>query len=145
MPTPSKPWGWGSRAVSQENVEIVRCATDAWNAGNMDALRELYDPDVIVRAVEGWPEPGPYVGREAVMRQWKQQREVFDVDALNVIGDYIDVGDRVAVRVIWRGVGAGPEADIELTALFTIRNGMILGTEFFRDHAEALEAVGLEK
>jgi ketosteroid isomerase-like protein len=131
--------------VSQENVEVVKRATDAWNAGNADALRDLYDPDVIVRALEGWPEPGPYVGRDAVMRQWKQQREAFNTDALEVIGDYIDVGDRVVMRAIWRGVGAGPEADIELTALFTVRNGLILGTEFFWDHSEALKAVGLEE
>ena len=41
----------------------------------MDALRELYDPDVIVRMPEDWPEPGPFVGREAVMRQLEQLRE----------------------------------------------------------------------
>ena len=35
--------------MSQENVEIVRAAFEAWNAGDMDAFRELYDPDVIVR------------------------------------------------------------------------------------------------
>jgi ketosteroid isomerase-like protein len=46
--------------MSQENVEIVRRAYAAWNAGDMEALRELYDPDVIMRAIEGWPEPGPY-------------------------------------------------------------------------------------
>ena len=48
--------------MSQENVEIVRAAFAAWNAGEMDALRELHDPDVIVRALKGWPEPGPLSG-----------------------------------------------------------------------------------
>jgi ketosteroid isomerase-like protein len=52
--------------MSQENVEVVRAVYSAWNAGDMDALRELYDPDVIMRMPEGWPEPGPYVGREAI-------------------------------------------------------------------------------
>jgi len=108
-------------------------------------LRELYDPNVIVRSIEGWPEPGPYVGRDAVIRQWKKQREAFNVDALEVIGDYFDIGDRVAVRVIWRGAGTGPEADIELTALFTVRKGMIFATEFFWAHSDALKAVGLEE
>jgi ketosteroid isomerase-like protein len=131
--------------VSQENVEVVRRANDAWNAGNMDVLRELYDPDVIVRAVDGWPEPGPYVGRDAVIDQWEKQREAFDSNYLEVVGDYVDVGDRVAVRVVWRGVGAGPEADIELTALFTVRNGLVFATEFFWDHSDALKAVGLEE
>jgi ketosteroid isomerase-like protein len=35
--------------MSQENVEIVRAVFAAWNAGDMDALRELYDPDVPCR------------------------------------------------------------------------------------------------
>ena len=33
--------------MSQENVEIVRANFEAWNAGDMDALRERFDRDVI--------------------------------------------------------------------------------------------------
>ena len=131
--------------MSQENVEVVRAGFDAWNAGDMDALRDLYDPDVIVRAVEGWPEPGPYVGREAVIRQWEEQREAFDADALEPISDFIDAADRIVVRFIWHGAGHGPEANLELTGVFTVRKGKIFGTEFFWDHAEALEAAGLSE
>jgi ketosteroid isomerase-like protein len=35
--------------MSQENVEVFRALFEAWNAGDMDAFRELYDPDVIMR------------------------------------------------------------------------------------------------
>src|SRR4029450_5421415 len=45
--------------MSQANVKVAQGVFDAWNAGDMDALRELYDPDVILRTVEDWPEPGP--------------------------------------------------------------------------------------
>jgi ketosteroid isomerase-like protein len=82
--------------MSQENVEIVKAGFEAWNAGDMDAFRELYDPDLIMRAMEGWPEPGPYVGREAVMRWF-------------------------------------------------VRQGRIFYNEFFWDHAEALETLGLSE
>ena len=131
----------------QENVEVVRAGFEAWNAGEMDALRELYDPDVVVRALDRWPEPGPYVGVEAVMRQWERQREVWNFDALEPISDFTDVGDRVAVRVVWRERGADrvPDANMEFTAVFTVREGRIFGTEFFWEHAEALEAVGLSE
>ena len=109
--------------MSQENVEVVESMGEAWNAGDMHALRELYDPDVIMRAAEGWPEPGPYVGREAVTRQWEEQREAFDADAIEPISDFIEAADRVVVRVIWHGAGHGPEANLELTAVFTVRPG----------------------
>ena len=83
-----------------------------------------YDPDVIMRMPEDWPEPGPFIGREAVMRQFEQLRETWDADALEPISDFIDAGDRVAVRFIWRGAGHGPEA-MEVTAVYTVRKGKI--------------------
>jgi ketosteroid isomerase-like protein len=131
--------------MSQENVEIVRRGFDAWNTGDMDALRELYDPGIIWQAPEGWPEPGPYVGREAVMRQLEQMRETWDADALEPISDFIDAADRVVVRIIWRGVGHGPESNLELTGVYTVRKGRIPYIEFFWDHAEALETLGLSE
>jgi ketosteroid isomerase-like protein len=131
--------------MSQENVEIVRAAYEAWNAGDMDAFRELLASDVIARTPEGWPEPGPFVGREAFIRWCEQLRETWDADALNPIGDFIDIGDRVAVRQIWRGAGSGPEANLEMTWVGTVRKGKIVFVEFFWDHAEALEAVGLSE
>jgi ketosteroid isomerase-like protein len=130
--------------MSQENVEIVRAAFEAWNAGDWDGYREQYDPDVIVRAPEGWPEPGPFVGQESLMRQLKQMRETWDADALEVISA-TDVAGRVVARFIWRSVGHGPESNIELTSLSTVRKGKIVYQEFFWDHAEALEAVGLSE
>jgi ketosteroid isomerase-like protein len=45
--------------MSQENVEIVRRQFEAWNAGDMDAFRELCDPEVVMHHVKDWPEPGP--------------------------------------------------------------------------------------
>jgi ketosteroid isomerase-like protein len=131
--------------MSQENVELLRAGFEAWNAGDMDGLRELYDPDVIGRPAEGWPEPGPFVGREAVMRQWEQLRDTWDADTVEPIGDFIDAADRVVVRYIWRGAGHGPEANMEFTGVFTVRKGKIVYQEFFWDHAEALETLGLSE
>ena len=131
--------------MSQENVEIVRRGFEAWNAGDMDALGEVFDPRVVWRGPEGWPEPGPYAGWEAVRRQIDQLRETFDADSLELISDFIDVGDRVAVRIIWCGLGQGPESNMEMTGVFTVRKARMFHAEFFWDHAEALEAAGLSE
>jgi ketosteroid isomerase-like protein len=127
--------------MSEENVEVMKAAFQAWN-GDMDAFREMHDRDVIARSPEGWPEPGPFIGREAVMRQWEQMRETWDADALKPI-DFIDAGDRVVVRFIWRGVGRGPELNMEMTGVYSVREGKITVFEFFWDHSKALQAVGL--
>jgi ketosteroid isomerase-like protein len=131
--------------MSQENVEIVRAVFAAWNAGDMNAVRDLLNPEVVVRGPEGWPEPGPFVGREAVMREWEQLRETWDADALVPISDFLDGADHVVVRFIWRGAGYGPEANLEMTTVYTVRQRKVLYQEFFWDHAEALEAVGLSE
>jgi ketosteroid isomerase-like protein len=131
--------------MSQENVEIVRAVFDAWNAGDMDAIRELYDPYMVVRYAPGWPEGSePTMGRDAVIRQWEQQREAFDADTLQPL-EFIDAGDRVVVRQSWRAAGRGPDLNIEVSSVSTLRNGKTILLEFFWDHADALEAVGLEE
>jgi ketosteroid isomerase-like protein len=131
--------------MSQENVEIVQAGFEAWNAGDMDAWRELLDPDVTMGNPEGWPEPGPQVGREAVMREVEQLRDTWDADAFELISDYIDAADRVAVRFVWHGAGQGPGAKIELTGVYTVRNNRMVRMEFFWDHTEALETLGLSE
>ena len=131
--------------MSEENVEVIRAGFEAWNAGDMDAYGELLDPDVIIRVPEGWPEPGPFVGREAVLREFKQARDAWAVDATEVISDFVDFGDRVVTRFIWRGKGHGPEASIELSCLYTVRNGKHMAFEFFWDHKEALKHAGLRE
>jgi len=131
--------------MSQENVENSRAFFEAWNAGDMGAVAESYDPHVVVRYADGWPEGSePIMGREPVMRQWEQQREPFDRDTLEEI-EIIDLGDRVVTRFIWRAVGSGPDLEIEVTSVATVRKGKTILVEFFWDHAEALEAVGLSE
>jgi ketosteroid isomerase-like protein len=131
--------------MSQANVEVFRALFEAWNAGDMDTARALYDPEVIVRPLTDWPEPGPFVGREAVMRQWEQMRDTYDADTVEPISDFIDAADRVVVRQIWHGLGSGPDPRMEMTNIVTVRQGRIVYQEFFWDQAEALETLGLRE
>lgn len=131
--------------MSSENVEIVRAAFDAWNAGDMDALRGLYSSDIEVSAPDGWPEPGPFVGQEAVMRQFEQMRETWDVDAIDLITEVVAAADQTVVRARWRGRGHGPDSNIEGTNVMTLRDGKICAIDFVSDHTEALKSVGLQE
>jgi ketosteroid isomerase-like protein len=131
--------------MSQENVEIVKAAFEAWNAGDMDALRDLCDPHVVVRTAVGSLQEEPNVGRESVMRGFGRMRETWDADGAETITDFIDAGDRVVVRFIWHGTGHGPAFGLEVTAVYTLRRGKFFLVEYFRDHAGALEAAGLRE
>ena len=96
-----------------------------------------------MRTPEGWPEPGPLVGREAVMRQFEQLRGTWNSDTAEPIGEFTEAGDRVLVRMVWRGVGQGPESRMEWTYVAAFSEGKVVGVEYFWDHAEALAAAEL--
>ena len=79
------------------------------------------------------------------MRQWEEQREIWDADAVEPISDFIEFADRVVVRLIWHGVSHGPESNMKMTGVFTVRKARLSHTEFFWDHAEALDTMGLKE
>lgn len=43
--------------------------------------------------------------------------EAWDADALELISDFIDAADRVAVRFVWHGAGHGPASKMEFTGV----------------------------
>jgi ketosteroid isomerase-like protein len=131
--------------MSQENVEVVKAGFAAWNAGDMDAFGELYHPDAILRAPEGWPEQGPFVGREAVMDAFKQFRKIWDADTIELGDDFIDVGDTIVLKQVIRSSVRGLDSTLEWTFVVTLRERRILIQEIFWDHAEALEAAGISE
>jgi ketosteroid isomerase-like protein len=131
--------------MSQENVEIFRRAMAAYEADDWDTLREITHPEVTLRPAEEFVESGPFVGREAVIR-WRQETSKIWPDAVpEPMGEFIDIGDRVAVRVRFRGANHGPEMSLEYSEVWTFLDGMVIGVEMFFDHGEALRAVGVEE
>lgn len=131
--------------MSDENIAVAKAAIEAWNTRDMDRLREIYDPDAVMRYARGaWPEPGPFFGREAIMRQFDRLRDAFDSsDSLAVTEDLIAAGDRVIVHAAWRGVGHGPAIDFDSTFVYTVRQGRIREIEFFARRGEAFKAIGV--
>jgi ketosteroid isomerase-like protein len=133
--------------MSQENVEVALEAIEAWNSGDMERLGELYDAGAVMlyEPSANWPEPGPFVGRDAIMRQFRWLRDTFESDSLEIVADPLAAGDQVVVHAIWRGGGRGPQADLEMAWVYTLRGALIVEAKFFTDHAEALEAAGLSE
>jgi ketosteroid isomerase-like protein len=128
--------------MTQENVDIVRAGTAAWSRGDWDGLRDTYDPDVVMRTVAEWPEAGPHFGRDAVVRFFQQLRATWDTNELETVS-LTEAGDRVVGHYVLHGVGRGPDARIEVANVFTFRRGRVVMVEYFWNHAEALEAIGL--
>jgi ketosteroid isomerase-like protein len=128
--------------VSQENVEILRAAYEAFNRGDFDAVMKDVHPDFeFVRvgalsplrgaaALRAWMEPDAFED---------QQFELLDVTAN---------GNKLLVRQRFTGRGAESGMDLDFTAfaVFTLDDdGLLTRLEGFLPHeeAEALKAAGL--
>jgi ketosteroid isomerase-like protein len=132
--------------MSQENVEVLLRGLNAYNAGDLAAMREMYDPAAVMHHLEGWPEAGPSVGRDAVVRSLEDLHETWTSrDSLELIGEPIDVGNRVLVRAVWHVSGVIPDQTMGFSVIFTFRKGKVIAQEYFWNHDEALEAAGLSE
>jgi hypothetical protein len=78
------------------------------------------------------------------MRLWQGIFEPWDAWTLKALS-FVDGGDRVLVRQVMHGEGRGPELDMEFSVVYTMRKGNALVLEYFWDHNEALETVGLSE
>jgi uncharacterized protein len=131
--------------MSQENVEIVRRAYKAMEAGDVDGVAALAHPDVewISDSRVG---VGPLRGVENVIAFFMDQREVF-VDATLDAERFFDQDDLVLVflRVAATGRGSGARVEIRIAHLWTLRDGRLVRGEGYGNRDEALEAAGLSE
>jgi ketosteroid isomerase-like protein len=131
--------------MSQENVQVARAAIEAWNDGDMDRLRNLYDPAAVYRTPPDWVEAGPYLGRDAIMRQFSELREVWRDNSSFERVDLLDAGDRVVVQVDFHGDTRGLPLTTEMAWVYTMRNGLIVSLEIFHSREEAVQALELSE
>jgi ketosteroid isomerase-like protein len=135
--------------MSQENVELVKAAIEAYIAGDRDAYLDFFAEDVEARPdASRFPEAKPLRGREQFRRFLAEIDEGWEGGAsAGVIREVFPVGDRVVARADWGGRGRASGIDLRssLTSISTVRDGRIVKIEWFFDHAQALKAVGLSE
>jgi ketosteroid isomerase-like protein len=131
--------------MSQENVEIVKAAIDAYNREDWDALVDAAAPGFELdfsRAV------GPWHG---VFGRDQFRRVLSDIsggwESLRVEPhEFIEVGDVVVVPWTTYATGRdGIELTSSVTNVWTVRGGAIERVTMYQERQDALEAVGLSE
>jgi SnoaL-like domain len=150
---------WGDTAgVSEENVQVVRNLLEPFNGVDVtavdwdseavrDALMASISPAVELRTLESGMGSGVrarYSGIEGVfeyLKEWLEAFSEYQAESLS----YIDAGDYVLVPTRQWGIGkgSGVQADLELTALYEVRDGLIVLWAQYDTMEEAREAAGL--
>ena len=133
--------------MSQENVEVVRQAHEAFNRRDLDALTGLTEPGWVMdwtRSIS--PQRGVYRGRagvEAWIAEITEAFESFEIDPL----EYVAAGDRIVVpsRVKGRGRGSGVVVDAEGATVWELERGKVVKLTLYGTRQEALEAAGLRE
>ena len=133
--------------MSQENVEIVRAALDAFNRADWESVLKDAAPNVefdLSRAhnpdLAGvYGEPGQV---QRVLGEFVQNWDSVRIEP----HEFIEVGDHVVVPWTAHAVGRdGIELVARVTWTFTIREGAIQRFCMYQEREEALEAVGLRE
>ena len=76
--------------MSQENVEILLESFRLQEVDDVDGVAALLHSEIRSTAVRGWPEPGPLLGRDAVIGQLERNLadwEEHHVTDLDVVAD----------------------------------------------------------
>src|SRR6476661_8269536 len=127
--------------MSQENVEIVRQLIEACNRRDWDAMLETGDPEIKIVTLM----TGTHRGHAAWRRVVEQMAE--EVSGFQFVPeDLIDAGQgRVVAVTRWVGTGrtsgiAVPDTTIGF--VYTLRDGLVVRQESFRNKDDALKAVG---
>jgi ketosteroid isomerase-like protein len=128
--------------MSEENLDLIRAGFAAHNNGDLDALTQVYDPEVVFETLL----LGTHHGNEAIRLIYEEnQKTLSGYDVVPV--ELIDVEDQVVA--VAQVTGTGPSSQIamddsdQFAFLFTIKNGRVVREQAFRNREEALEAAGL--
>jgi ketosteroid isomerase-like protein len=135
--------------MSQENVEKVRAAIEAWNRGDWEEALKDAAPDFVVDNSTNFGEwRGVHRGPEQVKRMWQKFTEPWESVHIE-IDEIIEAGEGVLLtRQTARFVGRD---GIELPGpvrsgwLWTFRDGAAVRLDAFNNLDEALEAAGLSE
>jgi ketosteroid isomerase-like protein len=128
--------------MSEENVDILRRAIDAFNRREM--WLDYLDPDVEWIEDPRYPGAQTYRGRDGVQRSIEKWWDAWAVLTLHV-EDMLEAGDRI---VYWGTTEArGHDSDLALSgpfgAFWEFSDGLVVRVQTLASREEALEAAGL--
>jgi ketosteroid isomerase-like protein len=133
--------------MSQENVEIVRQANEAFNRGDIERCLAIYADDVEVEDLMNAPDlPSKVHGIEEfrqVVMAWVQEFDGFRIEIVELIDD----GDHVVALADYSGKSrAGVTTHHRQADVYELRNGKVVRATFsYSSREDALEAVGLSE
>jgi ketosteroid isomerase-like protein len=134
--------------MSQENIEIVRSAFDAFTRGDMEGVLRLCDENIVITQAPELlgvdPQQHGHSGVLEAFAIWPEQWDDFWIEILRIVADPAD-HVVVTTRQGGRGKQSGVEVETEFTFVFAVRDEKIVEWQIFIREHQALQAVGLSE
>jgi ketosteroid isomerase-like protein len=130
--------------MSEETVDVVRRAIDAYNRRDFEAIRELNHPQVELDwSGSRGPVAGIYRGEDEVLGFYRDFFDTFEHVRMEP-DRYIEAGERVIVpnSTHFRGRD-GIETTARSALSFEVRDGRVSHIRLYQETGEALEAAGI--
>lgn len=131
--------------MSEDNVEVVRRAFQAYQRQDGETLFALLHPEIV------WhdrPETGrgSFHGHDGVVQFFAALAEVWE-DVTYEAEEIIDAGDDVVLflRQSARGAGSGVPVEERLAMVGRVEQGQLISIRVYTSREDALEAVGLRE
>jgi ketosteroid isomerase-like protein len=132
-----------SVSMSSDALEVARRSVRFWNSGDLEAIYEDWDQDVIVVPDPYFPDSAELKGQEAGRRFWDSWTLSMGKGLVEILEEH-DLDDRCMMRVRHHVRSpSGVEGAYEWSLITSVRNGKVTRLEFYIDRERGLEAAGL--
>jgi ketosteroid isomerase-like protein len=128
--------------MSEENVEIVRRALEAFRDGEVEAALALGHPEMVSTRVD--PDGAVFHGHDGLLQLMADWTEGFEEWSYRA-EEYVDADDHVVVHIRQWGRGAGSGAPVEADnwIVYAVEDGLITRAHIHSDRAQAYAAAGI--
>jgi ketosteroid isomerase-like protein len=133
--------------MSQENVEFVRKMFEAFNSEDIDEIVRFAHPELVVEIpAEVSAEPDVYHGPDGIRRYFSSFQDAMDEIRFEPERLW-DAGESVvvALRLTARGRQTAILVEQRTGAVWSVRDGKLVGVRAYPSVSEALQAAGLRE
>jgi len=131
--------------VSEQNIELLRRASEAFNARDIEAFIALSDPSIEWNSQMTVPGGAVYYGHDGLRQYFRDMEDAWGDELRAEPEAYFDLGEQTLLFYVLRGRGrqSGAEVAMPLAAVARWRDGLCAYWKAYFHREDALRDLGV--
>jgi len=135
-------------AVEEQNIALIKRHYDAWNSGDVEAIKEIFSPDYV------YHRPSAQDASLEQLIEWLKPQMVAFPDRIYSVEDILAKGDKVVSSYIFRGThegdmeglppATGKKFEVTGIEIWRVENGKIVESWDAHDDLSLYQQLGME-